>query len=319
MKKITFCLIVLVLAVSLALPVCAYSAGLDASLPRVIDNADLLTSAEEETLETRLIDLAELRQFDIVIRTEQSIGGTNLEEYADDFFDYQNYGWHAEDTDDITTGDGILFLLNMETRDWHISTKGTGIAVFSDYTIASIGNNMLPDLGGGNYESAFQIFLDDVEEHLDSYASSNGADDAYNNYDDGYETPDYGYYDDSDDFSRNTVTRTYNLGALVFGLILACAAAGIAAHLLFRQMNTAVAQSHATGYVLQNGFRLTNTRDIFLYSTTSSVRIQSNDIHTNHHGGGFSGGGFSGGGFSGGSSTHVSSSGSTHGGGGGHF
>lgn len=44
---------------------------------------------------------------------------------ADDFYDYNGYGYGEE-------GDGIIFLISMEERKWQISTCGFGITAFTD-------------------------------------------------------------------------------------------------------------------------------------------------------------------------------------------
>lgn len=67
--------------------------------------------------------------------------------------------------------------------------------------------------------------------------------------------------------------------------------------------NRSVHRKHEARSYLKRGLRLTGSRDIYLYTTHSRTKIEHNE---SDHGGSHSGG----------SSTHVSSSGSTHGGGG---
>ena len=49
-------------------------------------------------------------------------------EYADDFYDYNNFGKGTEN-------DGILFLIDMDTRYLWMSTTGNAIKMYNDYRI----------------------------------------------------------------------------------------------------------------------------------------------------------------------------------------
>lgn len=72
-------------------------------LPRLIDGADLLTDSEEAKLLERLDEISEKYQTDVVIVTNYSLEGKTSTAYADDFFDYNGYGFGEN-------ADGILFL-----------------------------------------------------------------------------------------------------------------------------------------------------------------------------------------------------------------
>ena len=93
---------------------------------RVNDMAGLLTDSQEERLRGQIEDIAQEYQFDAVIVTVDSLDGKSAEAYADDYFDYNGYGYG-------TDADGILMLVSMEYRDWAISTCGRGLEVFTDY------------------------------------------------------------------------------------------------------------------------------------------------------------------------------------------
>jgi len=69
-------------------------------LPRLIDGADLLTDSEEAKLLERLDEISEKYQTDVVIVTNYSLEGKTSTAYADDFFDYNGYGF-GENADGI--------------------------------------------------------------------------------------------------------------------------------------------------------------------------------------------------------------------------
>ena len=113
----------------------------DGRPPLVVDNANLLTSSEEYSLESYLSGVSDRLGVNIVVVTENSIGSKTPTEYADDYFDYNGYGEN-----------GALLLISMADRDWYVSTKGTCIEKVNYRTVE---RRILSDLIGGDYYSAF--------------------------------------------------------------------------------------------------------------------------------------------------------------------
>ena len=137
--------------------------------PRVFDRAELLTSQQRLDLIVKLNKISEAYRCDVVVATVQSLGTKTAEEFADDFFDYNGYGYDATPDANGTTvdGDGILLLLSMEDRDFAISTSGYGITAFTDYGILNyIEPSVLPYLRKNEYADAFDAFADRCEELL---------------------------------------------------------------------------------------------------------------------------------------------------------
>ena len=105
--------------------------------PTVVDHANLLTGSEAQTLSERLKEIGDAYRCDVIVATVTTLGSKTSEEYADDFFDYNGYGYGATPDANGTTvnGDGILLLISIEDRDFAISTSGYGITAFTDYGI----------------------------------------------------------------------------------------------------------------------------------------------------------------------------------------
>jgi len=279
-----------------------YPAGIDEELPRVTDDARLLTGEELEALEARARDLIAQYQMDLVIVAKRGLDGKTPMDYADDFFDYGGYGWRDDAAGDITEGSGMLLLVDMEGRDIWISTKGRGMTVF-DGEIDAMIDAISPELGEGLYYDAFDRFLDEAQGYLHSYVASGDDGDDY------YYGGDYGSgYAYSGGFY-------FNMGLFIvvslIGLIIAFAVVGS----MKRKHNTIRTATTAQSY--QQAFNLTERQDIFLYSNTTRTRLPepatSSGGHISSSGSSHGGGGGS---FGGG---HSSSSGSSHGGGGGKF
>ena len=125
----------------------------------VFDYAGLLTLEEEAKLDTRMEHLIGLFSQDIVIVCIDDNLGLTTEAYADDFYDYNDFGMSA-------TRDGILLLLDMDSRGIHITTTGKAIDLFSDADIDNLLDNIVDNIAEGYYNAGFARFLNDVERHL---------------------------------------------------------------------------------------------------------------------------------------------------------
>ena len=86
------------------------------------------------------------------------------------------------------------------------------------------------------------------------------------------------------------------------GFIMGLVVAFLIVNGMKKSMNTAVPNNYARAYLKEDTVRITASEDRFMFRTTARVPVQQNS----------SGG-------RGGSSTHVGSSGRSHGGGGGKF
>ena len=140
-------------------------------LPRLVDRADLLSELEEEELEARLDEISERQQADVVVVTVNSLDGKSAQDYADDFYDYNGYGIGTDKS-------GILLLVSMEARDWHITTTGFGIRAITDAGLDYISDQFLPYLSDGEYLDAFDTYADLCDEFLTHAKTGNAYDGA---------------------------------------------------------------------------------------------------------------------------------------------
>lgn len=281
------------LALSLSLILSLALGASATTLPLIDDQADLLTSEQEDALDAKAAALRDTYGMDFVIVTNQSLGGKTPEVYADDYFDNNGYG-----------PDGALFLLSMEFRDWYISTCGNGIYALTDYGIQQLGELAVGYLADGAYYEAFDAYLDALIPYLNNFQTGAPMD---------------GYADQSMDFYTGTQDKIIHyqensrpsllsrfLRSLPFSMIWGLVAAAVVIAILRASMNTKRRQSAASAYMEDGSFHLLQHRDLFLYSNVNKVRRQQSSSSGSHHSGG-------------GSSVHRSSSGRSHGGGGGKF
>ncbi len=271
-----------------------------AEMDRVNDQADLLTTSEEESLRQNIQNIADQYQFDVVIYlTTENIQST-VTAAADDYYDYNGFGYGEN-------YDGILFYVNMTSREYWISTTGYGMIAFTDYGTDLIGEACAYSLSNGDYAGAMNSFVGLTSEFLIEaneqmpydtnhlYGESTDNDTIETeantgvqvNNSNGQTTASYS----SEEDPENVFT-----GFVIIGLIIG----GVAVFIAVKRMKTAKAQPFAKEYIKNGSFHLSRERDSFLFSNVVRTAIPKQS----------SGGG---------TSSHTGSSGRSHGGSGGHF
>lgn len=274
------------LLLSLLVLVCIpLSASADA-LPRVVDQARLLSEQEVRELAAKAETIIADWQIDAVIVTVDSLDGKTVQEYADDYYDDQGYGCGTDQS-------GILFLICMCSREWYMSTSGEARYIFTDYGLALLGDTAVPYLSDGNYYEAFDLWLDQIPNLCEAYQSGAPVD--------GYAQPDdYHPVSGEEIIYAPQKSGPNHLISLVIGAVVAL----VVILILCSQMNTAKPQSHAVDYLKRDTYHLHTCRDLFLYSHVSKTPRSQNNSSGSRGGG---------------SSVHRSSSGRSHGGRGGRF
>lgn len=295
MKRLICILLLLAL---LAVPVNAAQAS-------VVDEAGLLTQSELESLTAQADELYTAHQFSAVIVTMDSIGGADPWAWANDYYDGNGYGYG-------TAGDGMMLLLVMDTRQWAISTCGSGISIFSEYDQDRMMEEILSDLSGGDYYAAFSRWLELCGESLEAAEADYNA--VYTPEPEFYE--DYGYeYDYNYDYGYS-YDYGYDSGPNHFLLILVSLGLGfvvsmIPMGMLKKEIHNVSSKAGASDYTRPGSMQVTTQTDRFLYTNTHRVR-RAQQNPSGRPGGGMHGGGMHGGG-------HHSSGGRSHGGSRGRF
>lgn len=278
--KRTFCaaLFSVLLILLFAPAAAAMDTSVDPSV-RVYDYADLLTDEEEAALSQTANQISTDQGVDLVVVTIDDAEGLSSMEYADDFFDYNDF-----------SADGVLMLINMDEREVWFSTSGTCIRVFSDRRIESMVQSCLGDLSNGDYSGAVETFFSKAQDYLIQG-----------------EEPDSGihYVDNPEDLDYTPETALERTTRRVPLYLLAAAVISGISVAVMAGVNRSAKRAREAAHYLENGsIRITLRNDRFLRSTMTKTRIDNDS--------GSGGGG-------GGSSVHTSSSGASHGGGGGHF
>ena len=259
MKKRVFAAI-LILALCLSMSIPALAANF---VPRLVDNADLLTDAEEAVLLQKLDEISTRQGMDVVVVTADTLEGQSPMAYADDFYDFNGF-----------YKDGVLLLVSMEDRDWWISTSGYGITAFTDAGIEYLGEQFVSELSDENYAAAFDIFAVKCDEFI-TQARNGDPFDTHN-------------------LPKEPFHVVFSLVvALIIGLVVALIATGI----MRGKLKSVRSKYEASDYVRSGSMKVTESREIFLYRQVHRIPKPKDS----------------------GSTTHRSSSGRSHGGGGGKF
>ncbi len=132
------------------------------TLPLVVDQANIIPDDVEAALIARCDTIAEEYKMEVAIVTASDFGGLIAEAYADDFYDFNGYGYGEND-------DGMLVVYKPGEegeREIYITTHGNGSSVFFQGIREGIIADMKDYLIAEDYEKAFNMYLDRAEEQL---------------------------------------------------------------------------------------------------------------------------------------------------------
>lgn len=268
-RKLTALLLVLLLAVTLAVP--ALAAG-----DWVTDEAGLLTDQQISQLSQRAAALAQSSGVGVYIRT--------VDDYADDgFTDVETASYTLYHNDSLGVGDGrdgVLLLLSVSNRKYAAFVYGDKAELlFPDSALQQLEDGFLDDFRNDDWYEGFRDYIDGCADLLSGDVSYTG----------GYH--DYGYSTDYDadvdpGFSAPSLLR--NLG---IALVISCVIALIVCLILKAKMRSVRRQTEARAYVTPEGLHLTQRDDVYTHTTTTRRKIERDNDQPSGGGSSFSGGG----------------------------
>lgn len=238
---------------------------------KVYDFANLLDENEEKLILNSINEFISKYDMDMVIVTIDSNPRYSAQKFSDDFYDYNSFGKNK-------TRDGVLFLIDMDTRNFYISTTGEAIRLYNDYRINAILDYVEPYIKDENYYEAASSFIQKSAYYANSGIPSENENSYIN------EKGDIVYY------------KKINYFFSVVGSLIITA---IVIAILVNKNKMIKKATNANLYFNKDLAKITEKNDKFLTTHTTSVSLSSSS-----------------GGSGSGSSTHSSSSGSSHGGGG---
>lgn len=235
---------------------------------RLVDMADILSDEEEANVLSKLDAVSESQNMDVVVVTVDSLDGQSPMDYADHFYESNQYGYGDDK-------DGILLLVAMNESKWWMTTSGFGITAITDAGIEYISERFLSDLSAGEYENAFVTFADSCDEFITQARTGEP-----------YDT------DNLPKASFNFVL--YAVISIAIGFIIAF----IITSSMKSKLKTVRRQSAASEYVDKNSMNIVYANEFFLNRNVVETRKPDNDrsgggssTHTTDSGSTFGGGG----------------------------
>lgn len=221
----------------------------------VVDRVGLLNSNEISKLVDDIHRLERQYQISMGIYFMDTLGGYQIGSVADALVK-QNFS--------SAQNGGIVFVVDMETRKWWISTDSRMKQRIPDvYAIANSG--VLDNLSGGNYYGAAASYVNAVNDLLNYYEQRGTA------------------YDTSDEF---------NPAALMAAIVMAIFFGVAIRSWLIGSMSNVQHKAAASDYLKRDSIKLTTNRDTYLFTRTERrAKAQASRGNSGGGHGGSSGGG----------------------------
>ena len=252
---------------------------------RVFDYAELLSEADEREMHLWVQDMQENWGMDLAYLTTNDTEGKTVQEYGADFYIAHDLGMGEN-------YDGVIFVLDMGSREGQIITCGKAIDIYTDYYIDEMWDNMVGFLSDGDYYNAFFSLYMDMNHYAAEYEKYQADPDSF-----------------LSDYSKEQKKKSIFTSLAIAGAF-ALVIAALAVNSMKKACKNVRPYTDGRAYLKENGYHLTVNRDSFASTHTALMPIPKDD---DHHSGGISGGSWGGG------SSTFSSGGRSFGGGGGKF
>ena len=220
---------------------------------KIYDFAELLTEEEEKQLYDKVKEFIANTNLDLAIVTINTNVKDSTQEYADDFYDYNDFSI-----------DGLAFVIDMQNRIFYISTAGKAMLYYDDYRIEYILSALDQEMYNHEYFNACNTLISQLTEYYDS-----------------------GFSDNADKYVI-VGTQIYRKTPYLLLSIIAVVSATIGTLILALRNKKVKLASNSNDYFDNKAFEITKDTKELISSNTSRVYIPPTDSG----GGGSSGGGF---------------------------
>lgn len=204
----------------------------------LMDEAELLSDAEEAALLSQLEDISARCGRDVTVVTVDSMGSyTDPEAFCDYYFESHDYNANT-----------VMLMLAMESRDYRLSVYGNCLTVFPAEQRETICAEIVSYLSAGDYYTAFSRFAADCDEYTEYYDTEGEV----------YEPP----------MAVWVIFVCFGIG-LAIGLVVTL--------FMKSKLKSVHFQSSAADYVRAGSFDLTHSHERFLYSHVDRTAKPKND------------------------------------------
>ena len=129
--------------------------AVDASV-KVYDFANLYTENQEELLYSKITNYIDNYDLDLAVVTINRNEKISTEAYAQDFYDYNDFGIGS-------SYDGVLFLIDMDKREFYMVTNGAGITMYTDVRIDKCLDVAYNYIVAGEYYNGTDAFINELD------------------------------------------------------------------------------------------------------------------------------------------------------------
>ena len=136
---------------------------------KIYDFAELYTDEEEKEIYNKIQAFIDSRQLDLVVVTIKENPKGSAMIYADDFYDYNNFGLNE-------TRDGLLFLIDMDTRELWISGTGKGEEIYPVSKIEDILDETFQNFSDKLYYQGTINVIKTIDSYYDIEYNGSGRD-----------------------------------------------------------------------------------------------------------------------------------------------
>lgn len=182
--------------------ICAAGFGLTvhADTGKVSDNAGLMSESEIQSIELKISQLETKTGWEIFVVTIDDAGSSTTMEYNENWLN-----------DHLTGDDGVSYIIDMDNREYYISTTGETIRYLTNDRIDIILDAGADYIGSGDYAGVFEAMLSKTE----AYYRAGIPEDQYN------------YDSDTGEVSYYEKPKTIEWYEILIALALAAGAFGI--------------------------------------------------------------------------------------------
>ena len=228
-------------------------------MPLVVDTAGVLGPDTVEKLNSYAQQISDKYACDVAAVFVATSGAKDIQAFADDFYDYNGYGYGSEDS-------GIMFVVAVQDRSFAITTYGPAAYSFSDYGQLYMDEKYMPYLRNSDWAGAAEAYLR-VSEELLEYERVNGRP---------FDIP-----QESQSDPRELIPGLILL-SLGGGFVFAFIPIGV----MKRKMLNVRKQENAANYILPGSFELFHRHDRYLTSHVTRVAKPQEDNTRGGSGGG---------------------------------
>ena len=209
---------------------------------KVYDFAELLSSTEEDNLYKQIKSFVDGTELDFAVVTIKENNKGSAQTYAHDFYDFNYFA-----------GNGLLFLIDMDTRTIYMVTKGSAVDLFPNSRMEPILGNVYKKVSDGKYYDACSTFLTSISAFVD-IGEVQADEDVVVNED-------------------GTISKDLHIGeVLIFALV-----GTVVVILIMIGMNRMVNKATSSREFLnKDTMKILNISEMFLGSHTSKTAIQKN-------------------------------------------